>query len=350
MKRIVSVILLICLMLTVFAGCTKVPQKPAFEEAATKYANKPEKTTAAQKEEDVTVHLAAVNGPGAMGLVYLFDSIDKGNALGDYRYEITDKSSVTAALVAGGQYDIAAVNIADALHVYNESGGKVYVIALSSLSCYYFVELGEVSIKADMPSMSGKLYVDKGSLLEPVMDVILKHYGNTSLSISTQYEEADLADLAVKGRMIHGVISEPLASASCAESKNSHVGLDLADLWTEAVADTEYSASQICSTCIIANKDFVDSHPKATAVFLKEAKASVKNVNSQLTAPALVVQYELAADEEAAKSAIASCRLVCKVRDDIKTILGGFLTVLSENGATAVSELPDDGFYYMRNY
>lgn len=350
MKRIISVILFISLILTVFAGCTRVPEKPPFEEAATKYDNKPETTTESQAEEDVTVRLAAAKGPGAMGLVYLFDSVDKGSALGDYKYELTDSSSVTAALVAEGQYDIAAVNVADALKVYNESGGKIYIITVSSLSCYYFVELGEVSTKAAMQNLGGKLYVDGSTLLEPTMDFIFKFYKNEKMTITTQFDEEGIASLAKKGRIIHGILSEPLATAACADSKNTNVGLDLADLWAEAVAGTDYADSQICSTCIIANRDFVDAHPKATAVFMKEAKASVKNVNSQLTAPALLVQYELAADEEEAKTAIANCSLICKTKDDIKTVLGSYLKALNENGAAAVRDLPGDDFYYTRYY
>jgi len=347
MRRFIAVILSICLFALCFCGCTKIPEKPKYEDATLKPADNTDSTTAAAPEQAMTVRLAVSKGPAAIGMVYLFDAIDNKSALGDYTYEVLDNSKDAAEKVAAGECEIAAVSTEDALRLYSE-GKDVQLIAISSYSNYYLVELGEVTLLSNVGSMTGKFYVPSGSLLEPIMKAVFAKAENNDVAVVTQFSADDLAGLVKKNRIIHAALPEPLASEAAAEGSKENVGVDVSDLWENLVRDTEYADSKICSTCIIANKDFVASHPKATAMFLKEFKASVKNVNSQTTAPALVVNYKLAGDEEKAKALIAGSSIICKTKDDMRTILGGFLTVLKDHGSSVT--VPDVNFYYTKSY
>lgn len=347
MKRIIAILLSACMFVLLFAGCTKIPEKPKFEDATVKQSDKTDTTTSSAPEEPMTVRVAVSKGPAAVGMVYLFDSIDNKKALGDYEYEVLDNSGDAAKKVAAGECEIAAVTTEDALRLYS-AGENIQLIAISSYSNYYFVELGEVTLLSNVNSMTGKFYVPKDSLLEPIMTAVFAKAENNDVTILTQFSASDLAGLVKRNRIMHAALPEPLASESTAESTNEHVGVDVSDLWENLVRDTDYADSKICSTCIIANKDFVATHPKATAMFLKEFKASAKNVTSQTTAPELVVKYEFAKDEETAKALIANSSIVCKTKDDMRTILGGFLTFLKEQGANVA--VPDANFYYTKSY
>ncbi|MBQ1896210.1 MAG: hypothetical protein II162_05315, partial [Clostridia bacterium] len=161
MKRIIALILSVCLFALCFCGCTKIPEKPKYEDATLKPADKTDSTTTAPPEEAMTVRLAVSKGPAAIGMVYLFDSIDNKNALGDYTYEVLDNSKDAADKVAAGECEIAAVSTEDALRLYSE-GKNIQLIALSSYSNYYLVELGEVTLLSNVGSMTGKFYVPQG--------------------------------------------------------------------------------------------------------------------------------------------------------------------------------------------
>ena len=348
MKRILSFILSACLFALLFAGCTKIPEKPKFEDATTAPSDKKVTTTSSAPEEPMTVKLSVSKGPAACGMVYLFESIDNKNSLGDYEYEIVEDSAAAADKVAAGECQIAAVNTEDALRLYKTAKDKVQIIAISSFSNFYFVELGEVTLLKNVNTLTGKFYVPNGSILEPVMTAIFNSLENEDLTITTQFDRDALMGLVEKNRVMHAALPEPYATQAATKSTNEHVGVDVSDLWENLVRDTDYADSKICGTCIVANKDFLNTHPKATAYFLKEFKASVKNVNSQTTAPDLLVNYKLAEDAEQAKALIGSSSIVCKTKDDMKDIFVGFMKVLSENGAAV--DVPDVNFFYMKSY
>ncbi|MBQ0135569.1 MAG: hypothetical protein KBS43_02415 [Oscillospiraceae bacterium] len=346
MKRVFALFLSLTLFVLLFAGCTKVPQKPSFDEATTKKVTKPT-TTAPIKEDPVTVRLVAEKGPAAIGMVYFFDSIDNKKSVGNYEYELLDDAKDIGEKFAAGELDVAAVSIKDALEIYKENKGKVQVVAITSLSNLYLVELGEVSTKiSDFEDFTGTFYAGKDTLAGSIMSYIFKA-SDLDVTINAQYADKSVADLASKGRILHGVLPEPLATLSTVNAEKENVGMDVADLWEGAVSNTEYAGSKICSSCIIASTDFVKEHPNAVKTIVTEVKSSVKNVNSQTTAPDLLIKYELATTADEAKAVIPGSSLICKDGDNVKSLLGGFLDALYNFDKESIPVLPDDDFYYV---
>lgn len=343
MKKVIALLLSLSFVVLLF-GCTRLPEKPSFEEAATMVVSKPT-TTAAKKEESRTINLVAEKNSAAIGMVYLFDSVDNKKSVGDYKYEIVDDTKDIAEKLVSGEIDIAAVTTTDALKIYKENKGKVQVIAISSFSNLYLVELGEVSISAkDFSGFNGKFYCGFDSISVPVMNYIFKA-NDLSITANTDYSDKAIADLVEKGRVLHCALPEPLASTSAAKNSNENVGLDVSDLWEAAIKGTDFENSKICSTVLIANADFAASHPKAVSTFIKEYKSSEKNVSSQTTAPDLLVKFELAATVDEAKEVIPGSSLTCKYGEDMKTILGEFLGALNSFDQSIV--VPEDDFYYI---
>ncbi len=345
MRKLLALLLSLSFVLLLF-GCSRLPEKPSFEEAATMTVDKPT-TTAPVKEEDKIMNVAAVKNT-AIGMAYFLNNIDEKKSVGDYTYELLDDASSIGEGLVSGKYDVASVSLLDALNIYKANKGKVQLVAVTSYSNLYLVEQGEVSVSAkDFMNFTGKFYCGSDSISAAVMNYIFKA-NKLSVTANTEFTDEALASLVSKGRVFHGVLPEPLASVSTMNSSGAeNVGLDISDLWEAAVKGTDFEDSKVCSTVLIANADYVAAHPRAVSTFIKEYKASSKNVSSQTTAPALATKYGFFANEETAKAAIPGLSLVCKSGDDAKTLLTSFLGALNSYDASSIPVLPEDDFYYI---
>ena len=347
MKKLFSLLLVAALMLTLFVGCSKVPEKPSFEEAATM---KFEQTTK-RVESDGTVRIAGLVGPTGIGMSYLFKSIDEGKSLNKYEYTIESDPSLVGQKLLSGELDIAALPTNVAATLYNKSEGKIKIISLATLNVLYLVEMGEGSeTLADLKG--GKVYITgQGSAPEYVMQFLLEKNGltvGTDVKLNFDFpSHAELAALVAKNRVSHCVLPEPNATISTTKGDKENITIDLGKEWAKAVEGTDAEGSEICMGCIAVNSEFLKDRPKAVSAFLREYKASVSNVKSQTTAPEVVAGYKIVESADVAKEIIPRCNIVCITGDEMQEKTSGFLKVLFDsNNASVGGKLPDDNFYY----
>lgn len=347
MKKLFSLVLVAALMLTLFAGCSKVPAKPSFEEGATMEAEQ----TTKRIESDGTVRIAGLVGPTGIGMSYLFKSIDEGKSLNKYAYTIESDPSLVGQKLLSGELDIAALPTNVAATLYNKSEGKIKIISLATLNVLYLVEMGEGS--ESLADLKGsKIYISgQGSAPEYVMQFLLEKNGlkvGTDVNFSFEFgTHADLAALVASNRVMHCVLPEPNATISTSKASKEKITLDLGKEWEKAVEGTEAEGSEICMGCIAVNSAFLDARPKAVSAFLREYKASVSNVRSQTTAPEVVAGYKIVESADVAKEIIPRCNIVCITGDEMQEKTTGFLKVLFDsNKASVGGKLPDDNFYY----
>ena len=89
MKRFVSYILAVCMLVCLLGGCAQ---------------NEPEQT-----EQAEVIRVGALTGPTAMGLVKLMDDNDNKLTENNYEFSLQSEAAAFAAALAKGETDIAAV-------------------------------------------------------------------------------------------------------------------------------------------------------------------------------------------------------------------------------------------------
>ena len=348
MRKIIALLLSLSLTILLF-GCSKIPEKPPFEEGGKIDAS--EVTTKPEKDE--VVDIAGLVGPTGIGMSYLFKSIDEGKALNDYKYTIESDPSVVGQKLLAGELDIAALPTNVAATLYNKSEGKVKIISLATLNVLYLVEMGKGS--ESLADLKGeKIYISgQGSAPEYVLQFLLEKNGlkvGTDVKFSFEFNShADLAAIVANNRVLHCVLPEPNATISTTKASKEKITFDLGKEWEKVVVGTEYEGSEICMGCIAVNTEFLESHPKAVSNFLREYKASVGNVKSQPAAADVVANYKIVESADVAKEIIPRCNIVSITGDEMKEKASGFLKVLFDSNNKSVGgKLPDDNFYYVK--
>ncbi len=80
------------------------------------------------------ISVAALRGPTSMGLVSLMNESEKGSVNGNsYTFQIEGAADAVVPLIVRGDVDVAAIpgNLASVL--YNNTKGKIEVIAINTL-------------------------------------------------------------------------------------------------------------------------------------------------------------------------------------------------------------------------
>ena len=116
--------------------------------------------------EPVTVNVAALKGPTAMGMVDFMDKADSGS-LTDNKYHIEIVAAVDEVMpkLVQGQVDIAAVPANLASVLYNNTEGGVEVLAVNTLGVIYIVESGDTV--SDISDLKGKTIYSIGKGATP---------------------------------------------------------------------------------------------------------------------------------------------------------------------------------------
>lgn len=349
MKKIIALLLALTLTVLLF-GCSKIPEKPDFDEAKTMQPTEQAATKPAKKGK---IKIAGLVGPTGIGMSYLFKSIDEGKALNDYEYTIESDPSVVGQKLLSGEFDIAALPTNVAASLYNKSNGKVKIISIATLNVLYLIEMGKGSESlADLKGQ--KIYISgQGSAPEYVMQYLLEKNGlkvGTDVTLNFDFNShADLAAIVANNRALHCVLPEPNATIATTKGSKENITLDLGKEWEKAVLGTENEGSEICMGCIAVNSDFLESNSKAVSNFLREYKASVSNVKSQPSAAEIVANYKIVESADVAKAIIPRCNIVCITGDEMQEKVSGFLKVLFDSNNKSVGgKLPDDNFYYKK--
>ena len=161
MKKICSWLLVMALFAAALVGCG--PREAQGDETIKDTGEKEETST------PVDVRIAALKGPTAMGMVKLMDDVDKGEVKSEnYSFQIAASADEVTPKLVQGDLDIAAVPANLSSILYNNTKGKVQVLAVNTLGVLYIVENGEtVQSAADLKGKT--IYASgKGSTPESV--------------------------------------------------------------------------------------------------------------------------------------------------------------------------------------
>ena len=298
-----------------------------------------------EAETPVTVRVAALKGPTAMGLVKVMHD-DPHSALGP-SYEFTLAGSadeVTPALIQG-ELDAACVPANLASVLYNQTEGEIVTLAVNTLGVLYLVEKGNAV--QSLADLKGKTIVaaGKGSTPEYALRYLLQENGidpDGDVVIDWKSEHSECVAALASGAATIALLPQPFVTVAESKIEDLRMALDLNQEW-----DALDNGSGLITGVVVARKAFVEEHPTAVATFLDDYAASVDWVNENTAdAAAFIGEYGIV-DAAVAEKALPYCNIVCITGGEMKEKLSGYLQVLLDGNPKSVGgAVPEDGFYY----
>lgn len=301
-------------------------------------------TLAAAVAEPVAT-VSAMKGPTAMGMVKMMD--------GTETYDFTIAAAVdeiTPKLVKG-EIDIAAVPANLASVLYNNTQGKVQVLAVNTLGVLYIVENG--STVTSWEDLRGRTIFSsgKGATPEYALNFLLSSNGidpekDVTIEYKSEHSECLASLLATDGSV--AMLPQPFVTTAQMKQPGVNIVLDMNAEW-ERLQEGSENPSAMITGVVVGRTEFVAENPELVNAFLDEYKASVDFVNQNNDeAAALIGQFDIV-PEAVAKQALPYCGIVCIEGADMQSRLSGYLEVLyNQNPAAVGGALPDEAFYYQR--
>ena len=296
--------------------------------------------------ESVIVHVTALKGPTAMGMVDFMDKSEKGEIKdNDYQFEIVAAVDEVTPKLVQGKTDIAAVPANLASVLYNNTNAEVQVLAINTLGVIYIVESGDVI--SEVSDLKGRtIYASgKGATPEYALNYILVQNGidpEKDVTIEWKSEHAECLSALMADENAIAMLPQPFVTTAQTKSEKIRVALDLTEEWDKLGAD-----SALLTGVVVARKEFVEQNPAAVQAFLEHYEASVNYVNQNIKDAAILIEkYDIVPAPVAVK-AVPSCNIVFITGEEMKQKLSGYLKVLLEQNPKAIGgALPADDFYY----
>ena len=306
-------------------------------------------------EETVTVRVAALKGPTAMGLVQLMEQSAQG-AIGEggeaasstgALYDFTLAASadeVTPALLQG-ELDVACVPANLAAVLYQKTEGQIVTLAVNTLGVLYLVENGNAV--ESLADLKGKTIVaaGKGSTPEYALRYLLTENGidpDTDLTIDWKSEHSECVAALAQGAATIALLPQPFVTVAQGKIQGLRMALDLTAEW-----DKLDNGSGLITGVAVARRAFVEEHPAAVNDFLRAYAESVDWVNANTAEAAAVIGDYGIVDAAVAEKALPYCNIVCLTGSEMETKLSGYLQVLFDADPASVGgAAPGEDFYY----
>lgn len=322
MKKTVSLLLVLALIVMAFAGCAAQP-----------------------KEEDVTIRIGGLKGPTSMGLVKVMEDDETGAAANDYAFTIAGSADEVTPKLIQGELDIAAVPANLASVLYNNTEGALQLLAINTLGVIYIVEKGETI--ASIADLAGKtIYATgKGSTPEYALRYILSENGidpDRDVTIEWKSEPTEVVSTLATAEDGIAMLPQPYVTVAQGSVEGLRIAIDLTEAW-----DALDNGSMLFTGVLLVRKDFAESHPQAIADFLKEYEASTAYVNENTADAAQLIEKFDIVKAAVAEKALPYCNITYIAGADMKAPMDGYLKVLyDQNPASVGGTLPGDDFYY----
>lgn len=310
--------------------------------------NQKEENTEASGSEEVTVRVGSLKGPTSMGLVYLMEQAEKGEAANTYEFTMAASADELLPAMISGDLDIALIpaNVASVLYMKTEGG--ISVIDINTLGVLYMVS-GDDKIE-EMGDLKGKtVYLTgKGTTPDYVLQYLLKENGLTAQDVTLEYksEATEVAAVLSEKPEAIGVLPQPFVTAACAQNDKLSVVMDLTEEWSAVQGE---GGSRLVTGVTVVRNSFLEAYQDEVDSFMEEHKASAVYANEHVEEAAeLVAVAGIIEKVPVAVKAMPECNITYMDGDEMKAALSGYLEVLfGQDAASVGGGLPGEGFYYI---
>ncbi len=301
------------------------------------------------EEEKMTVRVGGMKGPTSMGLLFLKEESEAGEALENYEFTMVTSSDELLPLMMKGEMDIALVPANVASVLYNKTEGGISVIDINTLGVLYMVS-GDNSI-SKVEDLKGKtIYLTgKGTTPDYVLHYILTGNGLSESDVTLEYksEATEVAALLAENPAAIGLLPQPFVTVACSQNEALSVVMDMNEQWS--LLQGENGSRMVTGVTVVRNA-FLEENEKAVKHFLQEHQESTDAINSNVEKGAeLAANAGIIAKAPIAQKAIPKCNITYIDGAEMKQALSGYLQVLFEQNAASVGgKLPEEGFYYIQ--
>lgn len=298
-------------------------------------------------QEKITINIAALKGPTAIGMVKVMEDAAAGATANDYSFTIAGAADELTAGLVKGDIDIAAIPCNLAAVLYNNTQGKISVAGINTLGVLYIVETGD-SIQT-VEDLRGKTIYSTGLGTTPQysLNYLLKAYGidpEKDVTIEYKSEATEVAAVLNEAENAIAMLPQPYVTTVMMNNDKLRIALDVAREWQEVSTDN----STVVTGVVVVNNDFLANNKAAFDTFMTEYFESVNYVNTNIDDAAVLVEKFDIFKAAPIKKALPYCNIVLIQGEDMKEKVGGYLAALFAQNPKAVGgKLPEDNFYYM---
>ncbi len=337
-KKSTAILLVFLFTLTLFAGCT------------TGNGNDTVATTVTAGEttvlkDDVTIRIGGLAGPTSIGLVKVMEDNEAGTAANKYEFTVAAAPDMLTPQIIQGKLDIAAVPANLASVLYNNTDGKIQLLAINTLGVIYI--LTKNTTVTSVSDLKGRtIYASvKGSTTEYSLRYILAENGidpDRDVNIEWKSEHAEVVAALSTNESGIALLPQPFVTIAQNSVPGLAIALDLTAEWNKIGNGTE-----MITGVLVVRREFAEAHPAALAAFLTEYAASTEYVNSNVSASAQLVEKFNIFSASIAEKAIPYCNITYIGGADMKPLMEGYLSVLyTQKPASIGGKLPESDFYY----
>lgn len=357
MRKTLIIFLVVIMCISAFAACAKdgdesqsddsvvFAEASESSEASSTEAESSEASSEDEPVEKTTIRIGGLKGPTSMGLVKLMEDNDNGTAAMNYEFTIEATADTITPLLVKGQLDMVAVPANLASVLYNNTEGKVQVLALNTLGVIYIVEKNEGI--TSLSDLKGKtIYATgKGSTPEYNLRYLLSQAGidpDKDVNIEFKSEPTEVVALLKNASGGVAMLPQPYVTVAKTQVEGLNVAIDLNAEW-----DKLNNGSKMVTGVMVVRKEFAENNKEAVQAFLNEYEASIQYINENAEEAAPWVEKRIGVKAAIAKQAIPACNLAFSEGAEMKQALSGYLNVLFEQNEKSVGgKMPADDFYY----
>ena len=350
LKKFIFLILIPVTFATFMMGCATEAKKSTTASSFTSgsdatNANVSENVPGTPEADPVTIRLGGLRGATSMGMVKLLKDAQQGNSFNAYEFSLSGSADEVTPKLISGELDIAAVPANLASVLYNNTGGKVRLLAINTLGVLYIVETGE-AIESLADLMGKTIYATgRGSTPEFTLNYLLRENGldpDKDLNIEWKTEPAEVVSLMAQRQGIIAMMPQPYVTVAQGTIDNLRIAIDLTYEW-----DALGNSGMLLTGVLVVRSDFADKYPDQIAVFLEEYEKSTEYVNSNISEASILIEEFDIVKAAVAEKALPYCNITFYAGADMKTAMQGYLRVLYEQNPQSIGgTLPDDNFYY----
>ena len=293
----------------------------------------------AEETEAVTLNIAALKGPTAMGMVEMMET--SGDS---YTFTLEGSPDAITPRIAKGEIDIAAVPANLAAVLYNNTKG-VKVIAVNTLGVLYLVGNGEVEINRREDLLGKTIYsAGKGSTPQYALESILSALNleeGKDVFVEWKSEHAECVAALLSDTESIAMLPQPFATSALMQNKSLSIVLDLNELW-ESI-----NGSPLITGCLIARSEVLEKYKEAVESFLSLYSSSVDLVNSNNAEASLLIEKYGIIKAAVAAKALPYCNIVCMRGEEMKKALNIYYNSLySLNPKSVGGSIPSEEIYF----
>lgn len=342
MKKLLSIILSSVLAVSFLTACSS--KEP---DSSQPNSNTESNTSSVVETEGIDIRIAGMKGPTSMGLVSLLDKSEKGESKNNYTFTLAGAADEITPKLIQGELDIAAVPANLASVLYNNTEGKIKVLAVNTLGVLYIVEQGE-TVKSIQDLKGKTIYsTGKGTTPEYALKYLLSQNGldpEKDVTFEWKSEATEIVAVLKNDPTAIAMLPQPYVTVAQTQIEGLNVSLSLNDEWNKLD-----NGSMLVTGVVVVRDDFAKENPEQIAMFLDEYKESINFVNSNNEdASVLIEQFDIFKGP-VAKKALPHCNISFMEGQEMKSAVSGYLNTLFEQNPKSVGgKLPADDFYYQR--